>query len=438
MTSHYLELSKRITWAFVLLGLVIALAGGVCLHYLEGVRVYQLQYEGEWQEYRRMVLAEDVLKGVAMDISAWQAGMLPVEQLKAKAGEMTRALSSWAKDEQEEKKRPELVVYEKEEALLLLPARQAFGELTTAIAALQPVPTATAATSLIRAIDQLQTASRRLQQFYFGNISRSLADALKARHKAQNGSVYFILTVIFLVLAISGYSVRVLRRQAKQLMEQERQMALVALVQHLAHEIRNPLGIVKSAASVIARRSTGDVVMLADDITSEVERVDGLLTDLLHIHRGEQHKPKVPTDMSALVRRVADLFASKLAAAGLMLEIDDQAPGSLVTCHSDAVKQVVMNVLLNAIEASMAKETIRITLTSSPGEYIIQIRDYGVGLKAEQKQKIWDLMYTTKPYGFGIGLTVVKRIVEDHGGRIGVSNPPPRGTAFTIYFPTRD
>jgi two-component system sensor histidine kinase HydH len=68
-------------------------------------------------------------------------------------------------------------------------------------------------------------------------------------------------------------------------------------------------------------------------------------------------------------------------------------------------------------------------------EYMLQVRDYGSGLDPKEKQKIFDLMYTTKPYGFGIGLTVVKRIVEDHGGRIEVSNPPPHGTAFTIYLP---
>ena len=70
-------------------------------------------------------------------------------------------------------------------------------------------------------------------------------------------------------------------------------------------------------------------------------------------------------------------------------------------------------------------------------EYMLQVRDHGIGLDPEQKRKIFDLMYTTKPYGFGIGLTVVKGIVEDHGGRIEVSNPPSHGTAFSVYLPIR-
>ncbi len=436
MRSYYRKLTNRIAWIFAVLGLVIAVIGGIGLHYLEGIRVYQLQFEGEWQEYQRMVSAEDVLKGISTDISAWQAGILPVDALKLKSQEIMRLLSSWARDEHDEIAKVNPLKYEQQEARLLVPARQAFLELTRTIAALGAKPTDLAVASLIRSLDQLQAASHPLRQFYFENIRSSLAKAQKARNKAERDSVYFMAIVALSILGISAGSLNVLRRQAKQLMEQERQIASVTLVQHLAHEIRNPLGVVKSAASVIARRSTGDAAVLAHDISSEVERIDGLLTDLLHLRRGG-NKPKVPADISALILRVAELFASKIEAADLKLEVRDQAPGVLLLCHAEAIKQVVMNLLLNAIEASRAKSSIEITMTAVGREYVLQVRDHGVGLGPEQKRKIFDLMYTTKPYGFGIGLTVVKGIVEDHGGRIDVSNPSLDGTAFTVYLPIR-
>ncbi|MBF0569429.1 MAG: GHKL domain-containing protein [Candidatus Omnitrophica bacterium] len=436
MRPNYLKLTHKIAGAFAVLGLVVAIAGGVGLHYLEGVRVHQLQFEDEWSEYQRMVAAEDALKTISTDISAWQAGILPVDQLKSRSGEIKRILSSWARGEQEEKKRQDLFSHEKEEARLLAPARQAFGELTEAIDNCGAGPTISAAAPLIRALERLQSASRPLREFYFESIRTSLAKAQKARLKAEEGGLYFIVIVALLILGISTYSIQVLRRQTKQLMEQERQIALVALVQHLTHEIRNPLGIVKSAASVIARRSTGEVVTLANDISSEVERVDGLLTDLLHLHRGAD-KPKVPTDISAIVVRVAELFASKVQAAGLRLEVQNKAAGVLLPCHPEAIKQVVMNLLLNAIEASSEKSTIEVATMVAGQEYLLQVRDQGVGLDREQRARIFDLMYTTKPYGFGIGLTVVKRIVEDHGGRIEVADAPSHGTIFTIYLPIR-
>ncbi|GEM_PF-2500905 len=434
--SHYLELTHKITGAFLLLGLVIALAGGAGLHYLERVRVYQLQFEDEWAEYQRMAAAEDVLKEITTDIGAWQAGVSPVARLKSRAGAMTRILYAWAHAPQEEERGPGLSAHEQEEARLQGPARHAFLQLTRAITGLHPHATASTAAGLISLIDQMQEASYPLRQFYFESMQASLAKAQKARARAQHGGVYFILIVALLLLGIGVYSIRALRRQTRQLMEQERQIALVALVQHLAHEIRNPLGIVKSAASIIARRSTGDVAALAHDISSEVERVDGLLTDLLHLHRGG-NKPMVPADISAMVLRVAALFAVKLHEAGLRLDVHDKAPGVLLPCHPEALKQAVMNLLLNAIEASAPEGAIEITLMAAGPEYMIQVRDYGVGLDPQQRQKIFELMYTTKPYGFGIGLTVVKRMVEHHGGRIVVSHPPPKGTAFTIYLPVR-
>ena len=436
MASNYLKLTHKITGAFLLLGLVIALAGGAGLHYLERVRVYQLQFEDEWAEYQRMVAAEDVLKEITTDIGAWQAGISPVARLKSRAGAMTRILYAWARAAQEEKRVQDLFPHEKQEARLLGPARRALLQLTRAIAGLHPNATASSAATLIGLIDQMQEASYPLRQFYFESMQASLTKAQKARARAQHGSVYFMLIVALLLLSIGVYSIRVLRRQTKQLMAQERQIALAALVQHLAHEIRNPLGIVKSAAGIIARRSTGDVATLAHDISSEVERVDGLLTDLLHLHRGG-NKPLVPADISALVLWVAALFAGKLREAGLQLDVHDKAPGILLPCHPEAVKQAVMNLLLNAIEASARESTIEITMMVVGPDYMLQVRDHGAGLDPQQRQKIFDLMYTTKPYGFGIGLTVVKRIVEQHGGRIVVSNPPPKGTAFTIYLPMR-
>ena len=418
----------------MILGLAIAIAGGIGLHYLDGIRVYQLQYEDEWEEYQRMVIADDVLKEISTDISAWQAGMLPVAILKLKSNDLVRILSSWSRNEQEEEKIVDLVSHEKQEAYLLVPAREAFIDLTKTIDTLRPKPTLKTTALLIHSLNRLQEASQPLRQFYFDSIKVSLGKAKKARSKVESGGAYFITIVTLLLLGISMYSVKVIQRQTKQLMEQERQIASVTLVQQLAHEIRNPLGIVKSAASVIAKRSTGEVVSLAKDIALEVERVDGLLTDLLHLRQGE-NKPKVSTDVSALVLRVTELFATKIRAANLRLDVYNKASGVLLHCHPEAIKQVLMNLLLNAIEASSQDNTIEIAMMVVGRDYMLQVRDYGSGLDSKEKQKIFDLMYTTKPYGFGIGLTVVKRIVDDHNGRIEVSNPPPRGTSFTIYLP---
>jgi signal transduction histidine kinase len=422
--------------ALVLFCMVIAVIGGVGAYYLEDVRFHQMQFEGQWKEYQRVVAAEDILKGISTDISAWQAGRLPVDRLKSKAGQMKNVLSTWASDENDEPGQRHFPDYEEQEALLLDPARQAFLMLTKDIAALSDEPTDPSLGRLLRSLDRLQETSRPLHQFYFDKISSSLREAQKARHKAQRDGLLFVIIVVVFVFGGSIYGVKLLRRQARKLMEQERRMASVTLVQHLVHEIRNPLGIIKSAANVIERRSQGDVSVLAQDIASEVGRIDGLLTDLLLLRRGSD-KPREHVEVSVLVARVVDLFTSKAEAADIRIVVHNQAAGVLLFCQADPVKQVVMNLLLNAIEASRPKDVIEITLKTVGNEYVLQVRDHGIGLDPRQKERIFDMMYTTKPYGFGIGLTVVKGIVEDHGGRIEVSSPPPSGSAFTVYFPVR-
>lgn len=437
MPVHEHTLVGKAAFALVLFGMVIAVIGGVGAYYLEDVRFHQMQFEGQWKEYQRVVAAEDILKEISTDISAWQAGLLPVDRLKSKAVEMKKLLSTWAFDENDEPGQRHFPEYEEQEALLLDPARQSFLALIREISSLAEKPADASLGGLLRALDRLQEASRPLHRFYSESISSALFEAQKARHKAQRDGLLFVVIVVVFVLGGSLYGLKLLRRQARKLMEQERRMASVTLVQHLVHEIRNPLGIIKSAANVMERRSSGDMAVLAQDISSEVGRIDGLLTDLLLLRRGS-NKPRERVDISALVGRVVDFFLSKAEAAEVKIVVHDNAQGVFLLCQADPLRQVVMNLLLNAIEASRPKDVIEITLKLVGNEYVLQVRDHGVGLDSRQKERIFDMMYTTKPYGFGIGLTVVKGIVEDHGGRIEVSSPPPSGSAFSVYLPMRN
>lgn len=437
MPVHEHTLVGKAVGALVVFAMVIAVIGSIAAYYLEDVRLHQLQFEGQWKEYQRVVAAEDIVKGIATDISAWQAGFLSAGSLKSKAGEMQSLLSSWDIDEKAEPGQRHFPDYENQESRLLNPARQDFLVLVSAIRSLPDKPHEKMLGPLLFSMERLQQSTRSLHRFYFENISASLRKAQKARHKAQRDGLLFVVIVVVFVLGGSIYGVKLLRRQARKLMEQERRMASVTLVQYLVHEIRNPLGIIKSAANVMERRSSGDMAVLAQDISSEVGRIDGLLTDLLLL-RGSSNKPRERVDISALVGRVVDFFFPKAEAAEVKIVLHDNAQGVFLLCQADPLRQVVMNLLLNAIEASRPRNVIEITLKIVRNEYMLQVRDYGVGLDPRQKERIFDMMYTTKPYGFGIGLTVVKGIVEDHGGRIEVSSPPPSGSAFSVYLPMRN
>lgn len=248
MKSYYQKLIHKIIWAFVILGLVVAIAGGVGLHYIDRIRVYQLHYEHAWEEYQRMVYAEDAIKKISRDISAWQAGILSTGKLKLKSNEITQIVSLWIRDENAEENSKDLITHEEQEELLLTPAHQAFSNLVKAISALPPKPTVQAAESLIRSFSELQVATQPLRQFYFDSIQDTLEKVKKARYQVERGSAYFIARVSLLLLGISTFSIKALQRQAKQLLEAQIELErakrlsdIGVLAATVAHELRNPL-----------------------------------------------------------------------------------------------------------------------------------------------------------------------------------------------------
>jgi len=431
-----MKLIHQIALAFIILSLALGVAAGVGFHYLKWVHFYQRQAENKWQQYQEMVFTEDILDELSDNINSWKAGAISMEGLKSKAAALEDKLPIWESQLSKDDENFSKIKHEKSELKLLQSVEQRLKDLLHSIASIPPKALVTLSPLWVKSLDQLNQDELYLRKFYFESLRIALAHAHKLGDRAIQNSIYFILIVGFLVVSICTYNIRVLYLQTKQLMEQERQMASAALVQNLAHEIRNPLGVIKSAASVIAGRVKGDMGELALDISTEVMRVDSLLTDLLRL-RHYRDEPKIPTDIGAMVHKTAEFFAPKLQAANLTLQVYNTAPSILCPCRPDAIKQVLMNLILNAIEASKSKTVIEVTTAIDRQEYLLQVRDFGHGITNKDKNKMFDLFYTTKPYGFGIGLTVVKRVVLDHHGRIEVTRMQPQGTAFTVYLPMR-
>lgn len=430
-----MKLIHQITLAFIILFLVLAVAAGVGYHYLKWVHFYQHQSGNKWEQYQEMVFTEEMLEKISNSIDEWQIGGISIPELKSKVLGYQKEFEEWEKQNQEIEQNFSNETRQKLEWKRLQSLKERLRNLIQSIIS-TPQANTTISAVWLESLDQMDKDEDFLRKSYFESLRVALARAQKLGDRAQQNSIYFILIVSFLVTLISIYNVRILHLQTKQLMEQERQMASAALVQNLAHEIRNPLGVIKSAASVIAGRVKGEVGELAKDISTEVMRVDSLLTDLLRL-RHRRDEPKVLTDLGALVARTTEFFSPRLQASNLKIQIHNTAPNVLCPCRPDAIKQVIINLILNAIEASNPHTVIEITTALDGEEYLLQVKDFGHGIANDQKNKIFDLFYTTKPYGFGIGLTVVKRIVEDHRGRIEIKNSSPKGTTFNIYLPMK-
>lgn len=226
--------------------------------------------------------------------------------------------------------------------------------------------------------------------------------------------------------------------------EQEKQTFLAGV----AHDLRSPLqalhlalGQVDPAEPMPPEPRTRQLFAM---VTRQVTRIERMLGDLLDTARAEAGQLEIckePRDVRELVRDVAELFE----AASPVHRFDLALPGnpSLVDCDPGRIAQVLTNLVQNAIKYSPDGGAIRIEIENGAGEVTISVADQGVGIPRDEQAAVFEpyqrsrATRTTIP-GAGLGLFVVRRIVEAHGGRIDVSSSPAAGSTFSVRLPTRD
>jgi len=227
------------------------------------------------------------------------------------------------------------------------------------------------------------------------------------------------------------------KRIEEELRRGERLTAMGELASGMAHEIRNPL----NAISVIIQRlerefepSEGreEYLQLARTVRSEVSRMNGIVEQFLKLAR----PPKLhirETDIGDLLEDVASLIEPEAARKGVSLEREFGSVRASVDV--DQMKQAVMNLLRNALDATGRGDRITVRSGRSDGDVIIEVSDTGEGIPEENLPRIFDIYFTTKSTGTGLGLSLAHRIVSEHGGRIEVESEPGVGSTFRIVLP---
>ncbi|MCP3136500.1 ATP-binding protein [Pyxidicoccus xibeiensis] len=228
-----------------------------------------------------------------------------------------------------------------------------------------------------------------------------------------------------------------LARTQAQLVRRERLAALGELSAVVAHEVRNPLGaIFNSVASI--RRIVGPespAVPLVDIVGEEADRLNRIVADLLTFARPPAPHPyAVP--LSPLVEdAVRGALAEAAGKVGVELRLDDDVPA--VTVDERMMRQAFLNLAINAVQAMPQGGTLRASVQRAQGtrEVEVQFSDSGPGISPEVRARIFEPFFTTKAKGTGLGLAVVKRIIESHQGRVALESQPGRGTTFRLYLP---
>jgi signal transduction histidine kinase len=220
----------------------------------------------------------------------------------------------------------------------------------------------------------------------------------------------------------------------------DRLSTLGTLAAGVAHEIRNPLVSVRTFIQLLPERLADEEFRTGfrDLALGEIERICGLINDLLSFARPapEQREPTDVQDLVAQITRLLDAEARKHNVA-VSCEADADLP--LVTVDEAQVKQVLLNVLLNAIQACGGAGRVEVTIstTAQGGRRwcVLTVADSGPGIRPEHAARIFDPFFTTKDAGSGLGLFIAHQIVAGHGGYITTAPRAGGGTEFSIYFP---
>jgi len=205
----------------------------------------------------------------------------------------------------------------------------------------------------------------------------------------------------------------------------------------MAHEIRTPLGILRSSSQILEREKNLSPIALEmiSFISSETTRLNTLVTTLLNSSGGRETQRKKQA-LTPVVEHVIDLLNPTAEKKGIQLNF--LSPHSTRHCYFDwdQILQVLLNLLMNAIQhINSANGLIEISLLAEPNNMIIQISDNGIGIPDQDKQSIFEPFYTGRKEGVGLGLMVVQQIITAHQGEIAVSDSSSGGACFTITLP---
>jgi len=239
------------------------------------------------------------------------------------------------------------------------------------------------------------------------------------------------------------HDISAVRRLEERLQRRDRLAAMGEVVGRIAHEIRNPLGSVELFASMLRKdlRFEPERRRYAEHISMAVQAMDRLLANLLVCTR--PHCPKLQWHTTEpLLREALTLAVHATARANLDIHIhvDDAVPR--IWCDASQMKQVLLNLILNAAQAMPDGGTLQIAVTADregeagPASARIAVSDTGIGIDPGIRSRLFDPFFTTREEGTGLGLAIVHAIVEGHRGRVEVDSAVGRGSTFAVVLPT--
>ena len=215
----------------------------------------------------------------------------------------------------------------------------------------------------------------------------------------------------------------------------DRLAALGQLSAGLAHELRNPLGTIRGSAEMLTRSVSAENEVareVAGFISSEVDRANSLITRFLHFARPLELRPGKADLTQTIDRAVANVERETPGIAIYKNYAPEIPPFSF---DAELMERVLYNLILNAAQATASGGAVTVKTRATPETVEISVIDRGSGIDAKNLGAIFNPFFTTKAQGVGLGLAIVSKIVDEHGGKIAVESEPGKGSVFQVLLP---
>jgi signal transduction histidine kinase len=326
----------------------------------------------------------------------------------------------------------------------LLPQFKTLGEVSGGALLAAILVTLAASNLILRPLKRIElTIDRIVQGNYGGEESRLGAKEFAAVQNKLN-----LLGQQYRGARESASELRhnvdaLLERLASQLDVADRLAAISRLTGGVAHEIKNPLNAIALRLDLLRARlsepqeglSGEEVAQELEIVSKEVLRLDRVVKTFLDFSRPvETHFSEV--DVAALLREVADLMTPPAQLAKIALRLDLPPQPVWLRADSDMFKQAILNLVTNAMEAMKQGGELGLKAVEEAGWVTLEVSDTGSGIPPRLRDKVFQLYFTTKPHGSGVGLAMTYRAIQLHNGSVTFMSEEGAGTTFRLQFPS--
>jgi PAS domain S-box-containing protein len=224
-----------------------------------------------------------------------------------------------------------------------------------------------------------------------------------------------------------------LKEIENQKLRNKRLIAMGEMATKIVHEVRNPLCGIELYATMLYRELEGtENAELAQGISAGIRSLNNLLTNMLYFSR--EQKPRLQeADLNDVIEEAVVLIRPVSVSRGIPIAVDSVDCSAMI--DRELIKQVMLNLLLNALQAIESSGTITVSTCTEEDQVLVYIADSGKGIEDADLERIFDPFFSTKTNGTGLGLAISSRIVQAHGGYMNVKSRVGKGTEFVIKLP---